>query len=303
MNGRVQDSITGRFLSPDPTVPDRTDPQSYNRYSYARNNPLTRIDPSGFDDYKDYVDANAANGNGTASWGGTVVVPGSTPAPPSFSTAASMLSVIGTSGATYANNLYDIETVPIIGHTVKPIKPKAPPPPQKIPCLQGVDCILPQPPQEVPCGGDCTQTVHTPRPHPYNPKSCMKAGIDCDPTIPPELPCFTSFLFSGQEVDLGGGGAFAGTMSEYNWSTGEVDLSSLAEAWLGEGAMVGAAGSQSLMNGRGGGFTFVGFNASAGPLAGGQVGEYLETDGIGVFAEGHGGPGAGGAGIGITLCH
>ncbi len=48
MNGRVQDSITGRFLSADPNIPYRTDPQSYNRYSYVRNNPMTLLDPSGF---------------------------------------------------------------------------------------------------------------------------------------------------------------------------------------------------------------------------------------------------------------
>ena len=50
LNGRVQDAITGRFLSPDPFVPDPGNTQSFNRYSYAINNPLTRVDPSGFDD-------------------------------------------------------------------------------------------------------------------------------------------------------------------------------------------------------------------------------------------------------------
>jgi len=50
MNGRVQDAVLGRFLSPDSHIPDPTNPQSYNRYSYALNNPLTRIDPSGFED-------------------------------------------------------------------------------------------------------------------------------------------------------------------------------------------------------------------------------------------------------------
>jgi RHS repeat-associated protein len=48
MNGRVEDAITGRMLSADPHVPDGTDPQSYNQYSYANNNPLTSTDPSGF---------------------------------------------------------------------------------------------------------------------------------------------------------------------------------------------------------------------------------------------------------------
>ncbi len=51
MVGRVQDAVTGRFLSPDPYIPDAADPQSYNRYSYVDNNPLTYSDPSGFDAY------------------------------------------------------------------------------------------------------------------------------------------------------------------------------------------------------------------------------------------------------------
>jgi RHS repeat-associated protein len=50
MRGRVQDSITGRFLSPDPNIPDPGFTQSYNRYAYVQNNPLSYIDPSGFDE-------------------------------------------------------------------------------------------------------------------------------------------------------------------------------------------------------------------------------------------------------------
>src|SRR5581483_281526 len=52
MNGRIY-SETGQFTSPDPLVSDPTDTQSYNRYSYVRNNPLTRTDPTGFDDAGD----------------------------------------------------------------------------------------------------------------------------------------------------------------------------------------------------------------------------------------------------------
>jgi RHS repeat-associated protein len=48
MNGRIQDAITGRFLSPDPNVPDPGNTQSWNRYSYVNNNPLTFTDPTGF---------------------------------------------------------------------------------------------------------------------------------------------------------------------------------------------------------------------------------------------------------------
>ncbi len=48
MNGRVYDPVLGRFLSPDPNVQDPSDTQSYNRYSYALNNPLRYTDPTGF---------------------------------------------------------------------------------------------------------------------------------------------------------------------------------------------------------------------------------------------------------------
>jgi RHS repeat-associated protein len=47
MNGRMYDPVIARFLSPDPYVPDATYTQDFNRYTYARNNPLTYIDPDG----------------------------------------------------------------------------------------------------------------------------------------------------------------------------------------------------------------------------------------------------------------
>jgi RHS repeat-associated protein len=48
--GRYFDPQLGRFIQPDPTVPNPCDPQSLNRYSYVRNNPLNLSDPSGYDD-------------------------------------------------------------------------------------------------------------------------------------------------------------------------------------------------------------------------------------------------------------
>ncbi len=50
MNGRAYDPVVGRFLSADPFVPHPTSTQSFNRYSYVQNNPLTGTDPSGFAD-------------------------------------------------------------------------------------------------------------------------------------------------------------------------------------------------------------------------------------------------------------
>jgi hypothetical protein len=49
MNGRVYDSTIGRFLSADPFVTEPFNTQNLNRYSYVHNNPLTLIDPSGFE--------------------------------------------------------------------------------------------------------------------------------------------------------------------------------------------------------------------------------------------------------------
>jgi len=51
MNGRVYDPVAGRFLSPDPNVQTTSDLQSYNRYSYALNNPLKYSDPTGYYNY------------------------------------------------------------------------------------------------------------------------------------------------------------------------------------------------------------------------------------------------------------
>jgi RHS repeat-associated protein len=46
-NARYYSSALGRFLSADTLVPQASDPQSWNRFSYTRNNPVNRIDPSG----------------------------------------------------------------------------------------------------------------------------------------------------------------------------------------------------------------------------------------------------------------
>lgn len=44
---RYYDPEIGRFISADTIVPDFTNPQSLNRYTYVLNNPLKYIDPSG----------------------------------------------------------------------------------------------------------------------------------------------------------------------------------------------------------------------------------------------------------------
>lgn len=48
MNGRIYDPLLGRFLSADVVVQFPGSLQSYNRYSYVQNNPLTFTDPTGW---------------------------------------------------------------------------------------------------------------------------------------------------------------------------------------------------------------------------------------------------------------
>jgi RHS repeat-associated protein len=46
-NARLYDPNLGRFMTPDSIVPDYTNPQSFNRYGYALNNPMRFADPTG----------------------------------------------------------------------------------------------------------------------------------------------------------------------------------------------------------------------------------------------------------------
>jgi RHS repeat-associated protein len=63
MNGRVMDVADGRFLSPDPHITDPRNTQDYNRYSYVRNNPLSFIDPTGFNVFCTSGDCSDASSN------------------------------------------------------------------------------------------------------------------------------------------------------------------------------------------------------------------------------------------------
>jgi RHS repeat-associated protein len=48
MKGRVYDPAIARFMSADPIIQSPFQSQSFNRYSYVRNNPLNATDPTGF---------------------------------------------------------------------------------------------------------------------------------------------------------------------------------------------------------------------------------------------------------------
>lgn len=47
MGARYYDATLGRFISADTIVQDPLDPQTLNRYTYTRNNPLSYVDPNG----------------------------------------------------------------------------------------------------------------------------------------------------------------------------------------------------------------------------------------------------------------
>ena len=106
MGGRVQDPVLGRFLSVDPTFPQPDGTQSYNRYAYVNNNPMTFVDPTGF--------AEAAAGDGPGDYPPPAVTLDPivvTAFPDSFSTFA-----VGVSGA---GPIPSSELVPVI-HLVPP---------------------------------------------------------------------------------------------------------------------------------------------------------------------------------------
>jgi RHS repeat-associated protein len=56
---RYNSSSTGRFLTPDPLGGTRIDPQTLNKYSYVRNNPINLIDPTGLYTCADQADCNS----------------------------------------------------------------------------------------------------------------------------------------------------------------------------------------------------------------------------------------------------
>jgi RHS repeat-associated protein len=71
--GRYYDPELGRFIQADTIIPDLSNPQSYNRYSYCVNNPLRYTDPTGHDYVGDvgsmfvgYYQAGAGLVTGTA---------------------------------------------------------------------------------------------------------------------------------------------------------------------------------------------------------------------------------------------
>ncbi len=76
MNARYYAPYINRFISADTIVPDPTNPQNFNRYSYGYNNPVKYSDPTGHlaeNEIEDYFGYNSRQDMLDAGWGGQLV--------------------------------------------------------------------------------------------------------------------------------------------------------------------------------------------------------------------------------------
>jgi len=69
---RYYDSTLGRFISPDNVIPDALNPDAFNRYSYALNNPILYSDPSGEWAFLPFLIGAVISGSVTAAMGGDI---------------------------------------------------------------------------------------------------------------------------------------------------------------------------------------------------------------------------------------
>lgn len=136
LNGRIYFASGSRILSPDPYIQDPTNTQSYDRYSYVMNNPLSANDPSGFCGISiqstftpggrfDTSEGSLGVGATSGYWTFTYIdSPCEPPLPPAFHGGH------GSDGSNGGNSS---------GQT--PLRDL---PQQEIPCLPGVSCYLRQ---------------------------------------------------------------------------------------------------------------------------------------------------------------
>ncbi|MEE4185783.1 MAG: RHS repeat-associated core domain-containing protein [Gammaproteobacteria bacterium] len=96
MQARYFSPFSGRFLSPDPALLRADDPQTFNRYAYARNNPYRYIDPDGRESIAITVKGSAAfGGGGSLSTGVYLTFPGAADVPFDFGLLSSAAAVAG----------------------------------------------------------------------------------------------------------------------------------------------------------------------------------------------------------------
>ncbi len=104
MNGRVYDYRMGRFLSVDPIISNPANSQAINPYSYIGNNPLSGVDPTGYDT----VALNCSDGHCVGIQGpppapvSAPVSPGASPMPAASSGAKSIAPQVAPTSPTDA---------------------------------------------------------------------------------------------------------------------------------------------------------------------------------------------------------
>ena len=98
MNGRVYDPRIGRFFSADPFVQNPMELQSYNRYSYVMNNPLSMTDPSGYFSVKKLLRTAVAiviayyTGQWVGGWATSALMTTATACTPALAATGSMMA-------------------------------------------------------------------------------------------------------------------------------------------------------------------------------------------------------------------
>lgn len=96
MQARYYDPVVGRFISVDPLAFRQADPQTFNRYAYAKNSPYRYFDPNGLDAVVVSWNGTAALGGGISVGGGVYVTyPGQDDANFDFGTLATVSGVLG----------------------------------------------------------------------------------------------------------------------------------------------------------------------------------------------------------------
>jgi len=92
MNARIYDPLLGRFMSPDMHIQAPSNLQSFNRYSYVGNNPVSMIDPSGND-----IDLNPLD------WPGDIANLGNDAIAAVTSAASTVINALSSAGSSIGN--------------------------------------------------------------------------------------------------------------------------------------------------------------------------------------------------------
>jgi hypothetical protein len=108
-----------RFISPDSIVQAPSDPQTLNRYSYTRNNPLRYVDPSGHCFVPPVTPVCAVSGLGLLAAG--AIYYATTP-PPRIDFLTNPLDVAGPIATHTAGSGPQIDPAPALGYPLGPVR-------------------------------------------------------------------------------------------------------------------------------------------------------------------------------------